>query len=119
MSRSPPPSQTCAAPGSCPWKQFLRSDPASTGASTGLAGRAADILRPHHRSDEPVATACHGRDVTMAILAVPQCASQRRNLDFEVASFDKGIRPYEVPQFILADQSTGPLDQCDQDVERS
>jgi hypothetical protein len=55
----------------------------------------------------------------MAILAVPQCASQRRNLDFEVASFDKGIRPYEVPQFILADQSTGPLDQCDQDVERS
>jgi hypothetical protein len=45
-------------------------------------------------------------------------AAQRADLDFEVALFDDGVRPYLGDQFGPTDGLAAPVDQSDQKIER-
>jgi hypothetical protein len=51
--------------------------------------------------------------------AVAQRATQRRDMNLEIAFLDKGFRPHARDQIFLADQSTWTLDQRGENFSRA
>src|SRR6516165_9906144 len=73
------------------------------------------VTRDIDRADEAVATPGNVDDEPMAVLAVTQCAPQRRHMDREIGRLDKDVRPHASHQFLLAHELTSAFEQNDQD----
>src|SRR5262245_40094022 len=84
-----------------------------------LADRRTSFVRPDDDwRYKGIAAPCDGRDVSLAGPTITQAAAQRADLNFEVALFDDGVRPYLGYQFGLTDELAVPVDQSDQEIER-
>src|SRR5262245_7336295 len=74
-------------------------------------------LLPHEdRSDEAVAAAGNVRDVAVARLAIAQGATERGDMDPEIAVFDERVGPDPTHQLLIAQELTGALNERRQDL---
>jgi len=67
------------------------------------------VRRDPGRTDEPVTASRQGLDPTVAARRLAEHPAQGRDLDHEVAVFDRKARPGGVHQRLLGDRGTGSL----------
>jgi hypothetical protein len=72
-----------------------------------------------HIRDEPVAPACHGRNVDGLDLRIAQRTAQTPHIDLEIAVMEEGARPGGRHQLVLAHQFTAAAHQNLQEFERA
>src|SRR3954447_10729780 len=71
-----------------------------------------------HRGDELVAMTRNGHDVVVLIRPLAECAPQRRDLADQIVLLHRGIRPYQIQQLVLTDDTVAVMEQNDENVER-
>ena len=72
-----------------------------------------------YRRDKAIASAGDSHDVTSVRASIAQRLPQAGDMDAEISLLHRHIRPNARDQLPLGDDFSGPLNQCDQRVERA
>ncbi len=89
------------------------------GRGEGGRRRRRAVGERHDGSDEAVAAAGDVDEVAVAAMAIAEHAAQRGDLDLQIAFLDDDVRPDALHQLVLGHELAMPLDQGDQDLERT